>query len=179
MSGPRLAEHALMLNTTSPSALHIGELTAALDLHSMAEELAASDPWLTLGRNAKQCLALLNDSSKGRYAAFRGDDFVGFLILNFRGAFVGYLQTLFVAPAYRGSGVGTALVEFAEARIFSDHPNVFLCVSAFNAGARRLYARLGYRVVGELTDFLTPGQSELLLRKTRGAIGSYRVGASA
>jgi [ribosomal protein S18]-alanine N-acetyltransferase len=176
MSGPRLAEHALMLNTTSPSALHIGDLTAALDLYSMAAEMAASDPWLTLGRSAQQCLALLNDSSKERYAAFQGDACAGLLILNFHGAFVGYLQTIFVAPPYRDCGVGTALVEFAESRIFRDHPNVFLCVSAFNAGARRLYARLGYQVVGEITDFLAPGHSEMLLRKTRGAIGSYVAG---
>ena len=62
---------------------------------------------------------------------------------------------------------------FAETRIFSRHPNVFLCVSAFNAGARRLYERLGYATVGELTDFLAAGQSEILLRKSLGPIGSH------
>ena len=116
---------------------------------------------------------MLNDDSKERYAAVRGDAFVGVLILNLRGAFVGYLQTVFVAPQARGSGVGSALVQFAEERIFSAHPNVFLCVSAFNTGARRMYKRLGYAPVGELTNFLADGQSELLLRKTRGPIGSY------
>lgn len=78
-----------------------------------------------------------------------------------------------MAPAARGGGVGTALVNFAE-RIFSAHVNVFLCVSAFNTGAQRLYERLGYTRVGVLTDYLAVGQSELLLRKTRGPIGSYR-----
>ena len=157
-------------------ALQIHAFSRAHDLPAMAGLMAASDPWLTLGRSAESCLAVLKDDSKERYAAFQGDAFAGFLILNLRGAFVGYLQTVFVAPQVRGGGVGTALVQFAEERIFSAHPNVFLCVSAFNAGARRLYARLGYAPVGELTDFLAAGQSELLLRKTRGPIGSYLAG---
>jgi [ribosomal protein S18]-alanine N-acetyltransferase len=158
-------------------ALQIQPFSQALDLPAMAGLMAESDPWLTLGHSAESCLAVLKDDSKERYAALQGDTLAGLLILNLRGAFVGYLQTLFVAPPARGSGVGTALVQFAEERIFSAHPNVFLCVSAFNTGARRLYARLGYAPVGELTDFLAAGQSELLLRKTRGAIGSYRRGS--
>ena len=64
--------------------------------------------------------------------------------------------------------MGTALVAFAEERIFREHRNVFICVSDFNPGARRLYERLGYRLVGELTDYIVAGHSELLLRKTRG-----------
>jgi ribosomal protein S18 acetylase RimI-like enzyme len=154
--------------------LRIHPFTDALDLPAVAGLMAASDPWRTLGRGVEPCLALLKDGSKERYAAFKGDAFMGLLILNLRGVFVGYLQTVFVAPQARGSGVGTALVAFAEQRIFNDHPNVFLCVSAFNTGAQRLYDRLGYARVGELTDFLSAGQSELLLRKTRGPIGSYR-----
>ena len=164
-----------MPNTAQEPALRICAFTDAHDLAAMAALMAASDPWLKLGRSAESCLAVLSDSGKERYAAFQGDAFAGFLILNLRGAFVGYLQTVFVAPQARGSGVGSALVQFAEARIFSAHPNVFLCVSAFNTGARRLYERLGYAPVGELTDYLALGQSELLLRKTRGPIGSYRV----
>ena len=48
-------------------------------------------------------------------------------------------------PPSDGRGTGTALVAFAEERIFRDHRNVFLCVSDFNLGARRLYERHGYR----------------------------------
>ena len=154
--------------------LRIHPFTDEHDLPAVAGLMAESDPWRTLGRSAEACLAVLKDDSKERYAALRGGSFAGLLILNLRGAFVGYLQTVFVVPQARRSGVGSALVQFAEERIFSAHPNVFLCVSAFNTGARRLYERLGYTPVGELTDFLAAGQSELLLRKTRGPIGSYR-----
>ena len=169
-----ITENLLMATAPHMPTLHIGAFTDAHDLPAMAALMAASDPWLTLGRSAQSCLAVLSDACKERFAAFQGDAFAGFLILNLRGAFVGYLQTVFVAPQARDSGVGSALIQFAEARIFGAHPNVFLCVSAFNTGARRLYERLGYAQVGELTDYLTAGQSEMLLRKTRGPIGSYR-----
>jgi len=92
----------------------------------------------------------------------------GFLILCLTGPFTGYIQTVLVAPGYQSQGLGTRLVAFAEERIFRVSPNVFLCVSSFNLDARRLYERLGYTYVGELTDFLVRGQSELLFRKSRG-----------
>ena len=48
-----------------------------------------------------------------------------------------------------------------------------MCVSSFNGGARRLYERLGYEVVGELTDYIVQGHSEILLRKTVGPLTGY------
>ena len=92
----------------------------------------------------------------------------GFVILALRGPFSGYIQTVCVAPERRGRGIGTRLVAFAEERIASESPNVFLCVSSFNQDARRLYERLGYEYVGELRDYLVRGASELLYRKSRG-----------
>jgi ribosomal protein S18 acetylase RimI-like enzyme len=62
---------------------------------------------------------------------------------------------------------------YAERRIFRHAPNVFITVSSFNSGAQRLYDRLGYDVVGELEDFIIPGHSELLLRKTIGPLSEY------
>ena len=53
--------------------------------------------------------------------------------------------------------------------IFRDSPNVFICVSSFNAGARRLYERLGFELVGTLRELHVPGHDELLLRKTTGS----------
>jgi ribosomal protein S18 acetylase RimI-like enzyme len=69
------------------------------------------------------------------------------------------------------------MVAFAEQRILKASPNVFMCVSSFNHDARRLYERLGYRVVGELTDYLVHGHSEILLRKTTGPMAGFTSGA--
>jgi ribosomal protein S18 acetylase RimI-like enzyme len=66
------------------------------------------------------------------------------------GAFTGYIQSICVAPEYRGQGVGTQLIRYVEKRIFQSVPNVFICVSFFNQGARKLYEQLEYSVIGEL-----------------------------
>ena len=73
-------------------------------------------------------------------------------------------------------GIGGALVRFVEERILRDTPNVFLCVSSFNEGAKRFYERLGYEVVGELRDMLIPGHSEILMRRSTGPISEFRRG---
>ena len=135
-----------------------------------AELMASSEPWLTLGRNFDDCLKLLNEPGKEIYIARAAKDFVGFIVLQLRGPFTCYIQTIGITPKWRNRGVGTHLINFAEERIFRDSPNVFLCVSSFNTEAQKLYARLGYERVGELKDYLVKGYSEILMRKTIGPI---------
>jgi ribosomal protein S18 acetylase RimI-like enzyme len=130
--------------------------------------MASSEPWLTLGRSYAASLALLEDETRELYVAERAGRFAGFVVLNLHGPFPGYIQTVCVTPEERGQGLGTALIAFAEERIFAQSPNVFLCVSSFNQDALRLYQRLGYEVIGELRDFLVRGHAEILMRKTRG-----------
>lgn len=135
--------------------------------------MAGSEPWVTLGRSYEASLALIRAPGKEVYVAHLDERLAGFLILDMHGAFTGYIQTVCVAPECRGQGLGSRLVEWAEARIFRDSPNVFMCVSSFNEGAFRLYRRLGYEVVGELRDYLVRGHSEILLRKTRGTWAEF------
>ncbi|HEX9186560.1 MAG TPA: GNAT family N-acetyltransferase [Vicinamibacteria bacterium] len=151
-------------------ALSIRPLATREEAEACAAMMAATEPWITLRRDYAACLKVVTDETRERYVARRGDHLAGLLILNLKGAFVGYIQTVCAAPEARGKGVGTALVAFAEERIFREHRNVFICVSDFNPGARRLYERLGYRLVGALTDYVVAGHSELLLRKTRGPL---------
>jgi len=78
-------------------------------------------------------------------------------------------------------------MEYAEARIFRRGPNVFLLVSGFNRRAQAFYRRQGYTKVGAIPDYVVPGITEYLFRKTRGPIagprgpgpGSVRGGAGA
>ncbi len=140
------------------------------DAHRCAKLMSTSEPWLTIGRTYEESLELIRRPGREVHLAWDGDRFLGFIILVMEGAFVGYIQIVAVAPEARGSGVGTELVTFAEERIFARFPNVFLCVSSFNPRARKLYERLGYRLVGELKDYLVEGQSEFLLRKTTGPL---------
>jgi ribosomal protein S18 acetylase RimI-like enzyme len=49
---------------------------------------------------------------------------------------------------------------------------MFLLVSSFNQEARNLYNKLGYEEVGELTDFIIKGHSEILMWKTIGPLST-------
>ena len=138
--------------------------------------MATTEPWLTFGRGFEESYALIRDPNREVYVAL--DDasrIAGFAVLVMQGAFVGYIQSLAVRDGCRSRGIGTALMEFAERRILRDTPNVFICASSFNPGARRLYERLGYQVVGELPDFIVRGHAETLLRKTTGPLAEHVV----
>jgi ribosomal protein S18 acetylase RimI-like enzyme len=136
--------------------------------------MAGSEPWLTLKRDYAAALRTIRESSKEVYVAVEEQWLAGFLVLTMAGAFVGYIQSVLVAPEWRGRGIGTELIQFAEGRIFREVPNVFICVSSFNPSALRLYERLGYGLVGELKDYIVASHSELLLRKTIGPLNEFQ-----
>ena len=154
--------------------LEIRPLRGREEAEACARMMAGSEPWITLGRGYEESLPLLQDPSREVYVAEEKGRLLGFLILNMAGAFVGYVQTICVAEGERGRGIGSRLLGFAEERIFRESPNVFLCVSSFNPRARALYERLGYRLVGELSDYIVAGHSEQLLRKSLGPIREFR-----
>lgn len=136
--------------------------------------MSTSEPWTRIGRTWEESLQLVTDPSKEAWVAHDGGRFLGFILLVLRGAFVGYIQIIAVAPEARSTGVGSKLIDFAERRIFPQFPNVFLCVSSFNPRARSLYERHGYELVGELKDYLVLGASEFLMRKTIGPLIPWR-----
>jgi ribosomal protein S18 acetylase RimI-like enzyme len=168
------------------------------EMVTCARMMSNAEPWLTLRIGYDQAMRRLSDASREAYVAVVTDAdcasaedcdnrllcqdsmdedidrIVGFIVLCMTGAFVGYIQTVAVMPGWRNRGIGTQLIAFAEARIFRDTPNVFICVSDFNEDAQRLYQRLGYTRVGELEDYLIPGHAELLLRKTQGPLATFR-----
>ena len=137
-----------------------------VEARACAQMMAASEPWLTLGRGYDDSLAILRDPSRETYVAVRDAEVIGFAVLSMQGAFVGYLQSIGVRDDWRGRGLGSRLIAFVEERILRETPNVFICASSFNPRARALYERLGYEVVGELRDYIVRGHSEWLLRKS-------------
>ena len=162
------------------TSLVIQPLSSDAEARSCAEMMASSDPWRRLGRSFDESYRILHDPSREVYVALEPSAgatprVVGFTILIMQGAFVGYIQSVAVRGDCRGRGIGTALIEFAERRILRETSNVFICVSSFNPDARRLYERLGFEVVGELTDYIVRGHSEILLRKTTGPLSELGI----
>jgi ribosomal-protein-alanine N-acetyltransferase len=152
----------------------VRRLNGIEEVQECARLMANSEPWITLGRTYDDSLKIVGDPSREVHVAARGDTLVGFIILNMQGAFVGYIQTVCIAPEWRGQGIGSLLIKFAEERILRETPNVFICVSSFNEEAHRLYERLGYEVVGELRDYIVAGHSEILLRKTIAPLTEFK-----
>ena len=160
---------------TEKSAFVIRRLDGDAEARACATLMATSEPWVRFGRDFEKSYALVRDPSREVYVAVSGAPLdptavLGFGVLMMHGAFVGYIQSLAVDDRLRGQGIGSALMEFVEQRVLREQPNVFICASSFNPGAQRLYERLGYRRVGELTDFMVAGHSEILYRKTVGPL---------
>jgi ribosomal protein S18 acetylase RimI-like enzyme len=153
--------------------LTVAPLAGESQARACATIMSTSEPWVTLERGYEASLATISDPTREVLVVTDGAEVVGFTILNMRGAFVGYIQTVALREDWRGRGVGSRLVQLAEERIFRESPNVFLCVSSFNQRAKSLYQRLGYEVIGELKDYIVRGHSEWLLRKTRGPLAGF------
>jgi GNAT superfamily N-acetyltransferase len=77
-----------------------------------------------------------------------------------------YLRLLLVAEGRQRGGVGTRLLNAAEAaaRLFANH--LVLLATTDNAGARRFYLRHGYQHVGRLRGLARPGLDEALYWKS-------------
>lgn len=153
--------------------VELRRLRSEIEIQSCAELMSLTEPWLTLGRTFEASLKIFRDPKKEVFGAFQDGSFSGFLLLDLNGPFKGYIQSVCVVPEKRGYGLGTRLISFAEELIFRHSPNVFICYSDFNRRAGELYGRLGYTLIGELTDYIIEGHSEFLMRKTIGPLSSF------
>ena len=151
----------------------INKLQTLEEAEICARMMSGSEPYITLRRDYEASLKLISDTLREVYVARSGSELIGFIIVVMKGALIGYIQSICTAADWRGKGVGSELMDFAEKRILFEAPNVFLMVSSFNNGARRLYERRGYKVVGELKDFLVSGYSEIIMRKTIGPTADF------
>jgi len=131
-----------------------------------ARLMAASDPWITLGRGLDQCRAACQRTGFLLFVARVGEERCGFALVNPRGvAGSPYLAAIAAAPAWRSRGAGAALLDHCERHAALTSRHFFLCVSSFNTRARAFYSRHGYRQVGEFDDYIIEGASELLMYK--------------
>ena len=140
------------------------------DREVVVRMLADSDPWKRLGYTKADWERLFQSGPEGRdsFVIESRGAVVGLALLRQRFMLGDYLELLAVAPWSQGKGFGSALLQHLEAVVFRRVRNLFVCVSDFNVDARRFYARHGYKEIGPIPNFLIPGSSEILLRKTTG-----------
>ena len=154
-----------------PTAATIRPL-ALSDIPDIACWVAATPLWQRFNVTEESFAGRLRDGlADGAtiFVAERDGAVAGFLWLVERGAFnrSGYVQLIGVKPDARNAGIGRALMQFAEEKIFAQGRDVFLLVSDFNTDAQQFYKRLGYRQVGKLDDYVVLGVSELIFWKRR------------
>jgi ribosomal protein S18 acetylase RimI-like enzyme len=128
--------------------------------------MAASEPWIRLGRGLEACREACRRPGQRLFVARDDDGPCAFALVHPRGvAGSPYVASIAVAATRRGEGIGRRLLADMEDRFRPEARHIFLCVSSFNAGARRFYEREGYAAVGELVDYVVDGASEILMHK--------------
>jgi ribosomal-protein-alanine N-acetyltransferase len=128
--------------------------------------MAASDPWVTLGRGFDACLAACTSPQDVLEIAESGGERCGLVLMRPAGvAGAPYVVSIAVAPAFRSQGVGAALLDYVEGTYRGRSRHLFLCVSSFNPRARRFYERHGFEAVGTLKAFLIDDADEILMYK--------------
>jgi [ribosomal protein S18]-alanine N-acetyltransferase len=138
------------------------------DIKYCAELMANSEPWSRLFFTIDQCFENLSSPALAIHVAREQGLVLGFLATRMDGIEGEPLvEYLCVDPRFRGKGLGTRLMSFAEERLFASADNIYLFVSDINPRAIELYERLDYRRVGSLPDYNLKGQTEYLYRKFR------------
>lgn len=85
-----------------------------------------------------------------------------------------------VHPSHRGRGLATRLLDALLGCLdAAGIGTVWLTVHPENAGAVRLYRRLGFEVVGEEADYFGPGEPRLRMERVRPRGEAGRVGREA
>ena len=146
-------------------SVHFPELTPN-QAHAVGGQLALIDPWQRLKFDANALAAYLNrpDPALQRHAIMADGHLAGAIALRSPWLRGPYLELLAVFPAAQGRGLGKRALNWAVAQAGSA-ANFWACVSAFNHPARGFYARMGFVETTELTDLVTSGENEILLRK--------------
>ena len=144
------------------------------ELNQCAELMSQSEPFISLKFNFEKCKLAVRGDYKEVYIATEGDEFLGFVVLQFYGVLRGYIQTICICHNQRGKGIGTTLLKFSEEKLMKKFPNVFMCVTSFNLQAQKLYNRLGYEKIGELKNHIIEGADEYILRKQGSPISEFK-----
>lgn len=98
-----------------------------------------------------------------------GNEVAGYSVGVIEGERRGHLVSIAVDEAYRGRGLGKALVEEFESRVRAlGASRVLLEVSVNNVTAISLYRKLNYRVVKVLPSYYPNGEDAYLMLKELG-----------
>ena len=134
---------------------------------ALAVAMANMDPWQRLHIRSAALHAYLDREDTGlqKLALMQDGHLAGAIALRSPWLRGPYLELMLVLPAWQNQGLGRQALEWAISQAQEvGSANFWACVSAFNADARRFYAKMGFREQTELDDLVVAGESEILLR---------------
>jgi ribosomal protein S18 acetylase RimI-like enzyme len=131
-----------------------------------ADLLAGTEPWTTLGISHAQCSKNCHDPEFLLHVALVSNEPAGFILIDPRGvAGSPYIKSIAVYNAFRGQGIGSALLSFSVDCFRNKARYIFICVSSFNHRARHLYEKSGFQAACDFKDYIIDGASETLMQK--------------
>lgn len=139
-----------------------------VDAGPLALVLAAMDPWARLGYAAPALEGYLKreDAALTRWIVERHGEAAGVLALRSPWLRGPYVELFAILPRHQGHGLGGMVMDWAaKGAAAQAAPNLWACVSDFNASARGFYARHGFAEVTPLDGLVQAGASEILLRR--------------
>jgi ribosomal protein S18 acetylase RimI-like enzyme len=138
---------------------------AAADV--LAPQVTAIGPWAHYGLEPSRISAAFKsrDDGAARYQIECGADLAGAVVILSPWMAGPYLQMLAVLPAHQSRGIGARFLGWYEAEARGHFRNLWLCVSAYNTEAQRLYRAHGFERVATLEALLREGDDEVLMRK--------------
>ncbi len=148
------------------------------DVAVLADIMASEPLWASRYLVTREAAATRFQTALAKGATIEvaemGQATAGFIWYDALGAFgrSGYVVLVGVRHEWQGAGVGRALMNRAESRVFAEAADVFLLVADFNREARAFYQALGYEQVGAIPDYVVAGVTECIYRKRRPASGA-------
>ena len=140
---------------------------SSTDAELLSATFAASQPWLSLGISATglKNYLLREDSHLYRYTVRVNDELAGVICLRYPWLRGPYIELVGLTESYRGHGIGTQLLHWAETEARHQSNNLWLVTSSFNQRALQFYARHGFEHIGRIEGLVHSDYDELLLRK--------------
>lgn len=138
------------------------------DARPLSNELAAMDPWLTLGYSAELLLHYLlrPDPALQRFVILVGPMVKGLVCVRYPWLRGPCLELLAVLHDQQRRGIGREIMSWIQTQCPRATPNLWTLTSSFNAGARSFYRSLGFHEIASLPGLTRLGYDEILLRKT-------------
>jgi ribosomal protein S18 acetylase RimI-like enzyme len=135
-----------------------------------ADWIAGIEPWRSLGYRAPALGRWLGRSARRGWvwvAATGKASPLGIIVVQPEVLLGSFISLLAVRPEASGLGVGRALVEATEKRVFARSRWLYTSSDSRNTDAARFYRRLGFTRAGRLPGLIRPDRTEILWHKGR------------